>query len=232
MSIAISTTLKVRTLSLALYCEGNTDKHFLPKIIERTAEKMILSHATNYVDILPVTVKDVVKQERGKDILEAAMQAYGYDVLIIHKDADHRTYEETKTQSIEPGCTLVQRSSKGVCKKLVPIIPVREVEAWMIADREILRDLLQIRERLQNLHLPKRAVLVESDPDPKATLNRIIAKAESERRRKIERKEFYESLALEVRLDRLDQVPAYKKFLDELSKTFRDLSIIPYISLL
>lgn len=64
----------------------------------------------------------------------------------------------------------------------------------------------------------------------KDTLNRVIAKAESERRRKIERKEFYESLALEVRLDRLDQVTAYKRFLDELNKAFRDIGTIPYIS--
>jgi hypothetical protein len=219
----------VSTLSLALYCEGKTDKHFLPKIIERTAEKIIRSHATNYVDILPVTVKDVIKQERGHDILEAAKQAYGYDILIVHKDADSRTYEETITRCIEPGCTLVQRSSAAVCQKLVPIIPIREIEAWMIADRERLRDLLEIKERLQNLHLPKRAVLVESDPDPKATLNRIIAKAESERRRKIERKEFYESLALDVRIERLEQVPAYRKFSDELDKALRELNIIPYI---
>lgn len=217
-------------VSLALYCEGNTDKHFLPKIIERTAEKIILSDATSYVDILPVTITDVAKQERGNDILQAAMQAYGYDVLVVHKDADHRTYEETQMQCIEPGYILVQSSNNDVCKKLVPIIPVREVEAWMIADREVLRDLLEIKERLQNLRLPKRAVLVESDPDPKATLNEVIAKAEAERRRKIKRKEFYESLALDVRLDRLDQVPAYRKFFDELRKTLRDLNIIPYIS--
>jgi hypothetical protein len=217
----------VSTLSLALYCEGNTDKHFLPKVIERTAEKIILSHATNY-DILPVTVTDVAKQERGQDILQAAMQAYGYHILIVHKDADHRTYEETKTQCIEPGCTLIQRSHQEVCKKLVPIIPVREVEAWMIADGEALRNLLEIRESLRNLRLPRRAILVESDPDPKVTLTRIIAKAESERHhRRIERKGFYESLAQEVRLERLDQVPAYKKFSDDLSETLRDLSIIP-----
>jgi hypothetical protein len=220
----------VSTLSLALYCEGNTDKHFLPKIIERTAERIILSDARgDYVDILPITIKNVAKQKQGKDILQAAMQAYGYDVLIVHKDADHRTYEETKTQCIEPGCILVQRSRKEVCKNLVPIIPIREVEAWMIADRETLRDNLEIKERLQNLHLRKRAALVESDPDPKATLNRIIAQAESEHRRKIERKEFYESLALEVRLERLDEVPAYKKFSDELSETLRELYIIPRI---
>jgi hypothetical protein len=218
----------VGTLSLALYCEGNTDKHFLPKIIERAAEKVILSRTANYVDVLPVTVMDVAKQVRGEDILEAAMLAYGYDALIVHKDADNRTYEETRIQCFEPGCTLVQESGKEVCKDLVPIIPVREVEAWMIADPDVLYKLLEIKERLQNLRLAKRAVLVESDADPKATLNRVIAMAESERRRKIIRAPFYESLALEVRLERLDQVPAYRKFLAELSATLVNLSIIPH----
>lgn len=213
---------------MALYCEGNTDKYFLPKIIERTAEKIIRIRATNYVDVLPVTVMDVAKQQQGKDILEVAMQACGYDVLFVHKYADSRTYEETRVQCFEPGCTLVQSCREGVCENLIPIIPVREVEAWMIADPEVLRELLEIKERLQNLHLPRRAVLVESDSDPKATLNRVIAKAESERRRKINRASFYESLALEVRLERLDQVPAYRKFLDELSGILLNLGIIPH----
>lgn len=163
-------------ISETLYCEGNIDRHFLPKVIERTAGKIILSHATNYVDILPVTVTDVAKQEQGKDILQAAMQAYGYHALIVHKDSDHRTYEETKIQCIEPGCTLVRRSRKDVCKNLVPIIPVREVEAWMIADGEVLRDLLEIRERLQNLHLPKRAVLVDLTPILKLLLTGLLRK--------------------------------------------------------
>jgi hypothetical protein len=57
------------TLSLALYCEGNTDKHFLPGIIERTAERLLSKHATKYVEVLPVIAVDVAKQEKGKDIL-------------------------------------------------------------------------------------------------------------------------------------------------------------------
>ncbi len=73
----------MRTLSLALYCEGNTDKLFLPGIIQRTAEKLLSKHATNDVDLLPVFVVDVAKQEKGRDILQVAIQIYGHDMSII-----------------------------------------------------------------------------------------------------------------------------------------------------
>lgn len=217
----------MKTISLALYCEGSTDRHFLPFIIQRTAQDILTRRATHFVDALPVVVMDVAKQEQGKDILEAAIKARGYHALIVHKDADSRTYEETRMQCFEPGCLLVQQCNEYVCNHLVPVIPVREVEAWMIADREVLRGLLEIKERLQNLPLPKRAVLVETDPDPKATFNAVMAKAEAERRRKISRPEIYEALAQEIRLERLNQVPAYQKFLVALSEVFIDLKIIP-----
>jgi hypothetical protein len=97
----------------------------------------------------------------------------------------------------------------------------------MIADHEALQEVLEIGDTVHNLGVPKRAVLVESDPDPKTTLNKIVAKAESERRRKLNRRTFYESLALEIKLERLRQVPAYQKFVAELTEVLEKLNIIP-----
>ncbi len=216
------------TLSLALYCEGPTDQHFLPMIIQRTAQDVLCQYATNTVEALPVQVVKAAKQEQGRDILEASSKAFGYHILIVHKDADSRSYEETKIQCFEPGRVLVSDACEPVCKNLVPVIPVRETEAWMIADRETLRDVLEIRERLQNLGLHGKAKLVENISDPKVTFNTVVAIAEAERgNRRISRPELYEALAQEIRLERLKQVRAYQYFVSDLIKAFEEIRIIP-----
>ncbi len=77
------------SLSLALYCEGNTDRDFLPTIIQRTAQDILNKRARRYVEVLAVdVVAGISKQKDGQDILEAAMQMYGYHAMVIHKDAD------------------------------------------------------------------------------------------------------------------------------------------------
>jgi hypothetical protein len=220
----------MRALSLALYCEGNSDKSFLPGIIEKTTDHIILTYATQYRVVSSVEIIKVAKQKHGQDILEAAKKAYGRDVLIVHKDADRCTYDERKEQSFDPGKVSVLNETKDVCKNLIPIIPVREVEAWMIADPQILLELLEIKERIQNLTLPKKAVLVESVSDPKAILNTVIRKAEHEQRRKFgsdDIKDLFQQLGEEIRLERLMQVPAYKYFARDLAEMLAVLGVIP-----
>src|SRR5579884_4297501 len=215
------------SLSLALYCEGNTDRDFLPIIIQRTAQDILNKRARGYVEALAVDVIDANKQKDGKDILEAAIKTYGYHALVVHKDADSRTYKETREQCFEPGYLLVQNNRDIACEYVIPIIPVREVEAWMIADHEILRQILVLQERLQNLGLPKRAALVENDPDPKITFNKVVSRASKERRLRISRESLYTTLAEQIRLERLAQVAAYQKFLGELSQVLIELHFIP-----
>lgn len=216
------------SLSLALYCEGNTDRDFLPTIIQRTAQDILNKQARRYVEVLNIdVVAGINKQKDGQDILEAAMQMYGYHALVVHKDADNRTYKETREQGFEPGYLLAKKNRHIACEHLIPIIPVREVEAWMLADHEVLRKVLELQERLQNLGLPRRAALVEADPDPKITFNKVVARASKDRRLKINRASLYTALAEEIRLERLGQIPAYQNFLEELSNLLIELHFIP-----
>jgi hypothetical protein len=217
------------SLSLALYCEGATDRNFLPTIIQRTAQDILNKRARRYVEVLAVdVVAGINKQKNGQDILEAATQMYGYHALVIHKDTDSRTYKATREQSFEPGYLLAKKNHHMACEHLIPIIPIREVEAWMLADHEVLRKVLELQEQqVQNLHLKKRAALVETYPDPKNTFNEVVKRAEKDRRLKINRASLYTALAEEIRLERLGQVPAYQSFIEELSSLFIELHFIP-----
>jgi hypothetical protein len=93
----------MRTLSLILYPEGNSDGRFLSVLIQKTAQHILNNHANTIVEVLDVEVVKVTKQEGGKDILEAALEAYGRHVLVVHKDADKCTREERKFHSFDSG---------------------------------------------------------------------------------------------------------------------------------
>src|SRR3712207_4833733 len=84
---------KRESLVLAFYAEseGSTDQQFLPLIIERTAEHILVSKERNDVLVLPVVVieLDEPKPTRRKErIVAAARKAAGYHGLIVHADAD------------------------------------------------------------------------------------------------------------------------------------------------
>lgn len=80
-------------------------------------------------------------------------------------------------ERFQPGYTMVQRSKEQVCKHLLPVIPVRMLEAWMLVDHEALRNLLKTRVSARDLGLPEKAKQVETYQDPKGTLRQIVRKA-------------------------------------------------------
>src|SRR5579859_897716 len=130
-------------VTLALYAEGSTDGAFLPEIILQTTEEILLdlgySHSEMNIE-LPYCrwekPTDTVK--RDECILRVAQETPGYDILIIHSDGDDRGYEQTIAELFQPGQESVLKVARDrrneVCEHLVPIIPVRMTEAWMLAD--------------------------------------------------------------------------------------------------
>jgi len=138
-------------------------------------------------------------------------------------------YNQAKTELFEPGYLLVQRRSMLICKNLLPIIPVREREAWMLADIEVLQAVLNTSINAKKLGLPAKPMLVENISDPKSTLRQAAQKAYAHRprrHREIDIEELYRELSQKIRLERLQLVPAYKEFVSELTRTLKTLNLI------
>lgn len=221
----------MKKIGLALYCEGNSDEYVLPILLQRTSRHIIIEGGGSDLNIPPVKRIEVPKSGQGDDILAAAIKAgtEGYDILFVHKDADDPGSEKVRKNHIEPGLRKVHETTKKVCKNVVPVIPIRETEAWMLADIKILQDILSINMDIKELGLPTRPVLVEKIADPKHVLQETIRKSlehKSRRHRKINIEAVYTRLAQEVHLDFLKQVPAYKTFASELIQTLKFLNLI------
>ena len=133
-------------------------------------------------------------------------------------------------ERFRPGYELVQQTNERLCKSLVPIIPVRMTEAWMLAaDHDLLRKVIRTSIRAQDLGLINRVRQVESDPDPKQTLKQIMQRAYTERshhHREVDLSPLYAPLGQRISLDRLSNVPSYQQFVDDLTATLRTLNLI------
>ena len=217
-------------LALALYAEGNTDDLFLPLIIQRTSKRILAEYGQSRVDVASVKPIKLIEKKRSRDenILQAAKQAIRYQALIVHSDADHPSPEKALLERILPGFNLVQRSRGSVCEKLLPIVPIQAIEAWMLSDQEILRAEIRTGMTAYELGIPEKAKQVELISKPKLKLNEAVSKVNRQLRpnQRIDVYELYEPLGKKIRLERLSQLTAYQQFVDDLTVTLKKLNLI------
>jgi hypothetical protein len=222
------------TLVLALYVEGNADERFLPIIVQRAAQNILLREGRTAIDVLQphVVVPDEPPPDRATAILAVARKTAGYHALIIHADADHPSPERALRERVRPGLDRIEfahKAGNAVCGTTIPLVPVQMTEAWMMADAEALRAVIGTRLASDQLGLPGRPHAVESDPDPKQTLRDIVHRALADRprrRRHVDRADLDEPLARQIDLARLETIPAYRQFIEDLRSALQSLHFI------
>lgn len=220
----------MRQLVVALFAEGRTDERFLPVVIQRTADWILRQRALTLVEVLePETMEpDSEAGNQAERILSVARKAAGYHALIVHADADAPTREDALAHRIEPGWQLVREAENQICRALLPIIPVRMTEAWMMADVEAFRQVVGTDLPADQLGFPNQPHEVESIQDPKqelgVALNQVFTG--QRRRRKVNLGQYYEPLARRIRMEVLERVPAFRAFADDLTELLQRLSFI------
>ncbi len=216
----------MKQLVLALYAEGRTDERFLPVIIQRTADRLLRRQALAPVEVMEITSlkADRAASNHAESILSVARQASGFHVLIVHADADAPTSENALRQRFLPGQQLVRASNNHVCRDLLPIIPIRTMEAWIMADAAAFQKVVGTDMSGADMGFPTRPHQVKAIQDPrhelKMALNQVFT---GRRRRKASLGQYYESLAQHISLEKLDGVPAFQQFVDDLAEVLKDL---------
>jgi hypothetical protein len=217
-----------KTLVIGFYAEGTTDIRFLSKVILRTTEQIILNRSPSIISVLePFPIEVDKTGDRVQEIRQAASKATGYNILIIHADADDKTDEKAFKERINPGFKSVQQDeNEEFCKNLVAIVPVQMTEAWMVADKEALKEELGTQKNNQELGLTFPLKQVEKIADPKSKIQEIIRIALPARRRKLQISSLYSPLGQQVSLDILEQLPSYLKFKKNLTNALIKLNYI------
>lgn len=121
----------------------------------------------------------------------------------------------------------MQKPAEGYCKKVVPVIPVYMTEAWMLADKELLKD--EIGTELSDNKLGiNRAP--ESIADPKEIIERAIRIAREHftrrRRNDLVISDLYDSIGAKVELENLKRLDSFNQFSIRLKQAFVELGLL------
>ena len=218
-------------LGLALYAEGATDYYILRPLLLRLCEDICIHEASQPVEfgeeVIPLNepqaLKDAAREQR---IVAAAKLAQGaWRIVFVHTDGEGDQVR-VREQRAQPAIDLLhcECSEAGVG---VAVIPVRETEAWAIADGDAVREVFGTTLTDVKLGLPRTAAAVESTLDPKAVLNAALeATNPSPRKRRQGASPMLNALGESVSLQRLRQLAGFQALEAELRQALRNLNIL------
>jgi hypothetical protein len=193
----------MRPLTVGLFAEGKSDLQFLGGVLERQLTKLSFEGGEfDFSGVLPAQVSTVSVASRLDEAVVGA--AAGCNLVFVHHDHN----EAGKIEALRG-----RLDSAGVARgRIVAVVPVRETEAWMLADREALAAIRGTR--LEGV--PDSARALEGLADPKATLRTARGGSVDD--------ELFQRLGNTVRLDRLAELPAYQSFLQDLDTALKELN--------
>jgi hypothetical protein len=126
-----------------------------------------------------------------------------FDLVLIHHDHNERA----KIEAIREKCA-------DDASRIVALVPVRETEAWMLADTDALREAAPSNDT--TWVVPGDA---EKLADPKAVLKAALGGRRAP-------EQDFDRLGHTVSLERLRKLPAYRRWLDEFRTAMQHLRFL------
>ena len=216
-------------LALALHCEGSTDRRFLEPLIRRVLIQFVGRRCITPVDVaeqffdLAATSREV--QSVVERITEAAAAV---DLVFVHADGGNDS-DRVRRELFSPIDIAIRDRHRAEELGLVAVIPVRETEAWVLADADAIRRAFGTTRLYNELGLPVRARDVEHVRDPKEVMTQAHRAARGLRQGRRVNQKYPAFLALigeQIDLTRLDQVPAFRQFARDLEDAV--IQIMPF----
>ncbi len=200
-------------LCAGVFAEGSSDYAFLLPLITRVLYEVstAVPQLTEVADSVGIDASRPVPRTRAERIAKAICEYEGQcSLFVIHADADGDRHAALR-ERVDPG-----RHAAGVAAPIVACTPVREMEAWILADRAAFTSLIAGAEP----ELPRDP---EAEPDPKRTLSGIYDTL------KIggARGDYYRFFGENVGIERLRRLTAFRQFEDELRDAVEALGRAP-----
>ena len=218
-------------LNICLYTEGTTDIRFLENIVQQTYERAAIQ-AYGEIDIeLHVITIDKTGLNFTQQVLKAAQKAkqeYGATIICVHSDADSSSIDNTLNTKFVPAQRCLLEQENDSCSRiLVNLIPVHMTEAWILADKQLLKRQIGTTLSDTELNLNKDP---ESISNPKQAIENAIRIARPDivkrRRRNLGIGELYAPLGQLINIDQLMDLKSYRQFWDNVINSLKQLNLM------
>ena len=210
--------MPIRFLLAVLVCEGVSDEWFLPVLLQRAIQRLCNEGRAEVQVEVEVVVAD---HQRPLTIIDALGRVPRFEILLYHHDGAPTVTAKSKIDEVRRAVTAARR------EPFVAVVPVRETEAWLLADHEALIGAVGPQALPLLLAEAPRAGAVEGLADPKKTLNAVIEAAAgrraSGRKLQADRPDIYADVATNLDLDRLRQVPSFQRWWDEMAQALEKM---------
>ena len=220
---------------VALTTEGSTDIRFLENIVQQAFEHVSFE-CTKDIEIIyqTLTTTKVGQGSFANYVVEAAKEAAerGATTVAIHSDADRNSYDERLEYNFVPAQEAVNavkaEEKDSICDKITPVIPVRMIEAWMLADKE--QFCIEV-----GTNLPYNVLGIDGNPeqmaDPKNKISSALRTANEHATQKkpvkaIDTIDLYEILGQSLDVEKLKTLDSYCRFLEEIRALYRTLGLL------
>jgi hypothetical protein len=186
-------------------------------------EELIID-ANHQVEVIAPVWLQVIK---GKtDIVDAVRRAQeeGFQIICLHVDADRRGIDGALAQSLQPALDLLAEDS-SITLQIVPLIPERTTEAWMLADLTTLSNLLITELSANELGLAGNP---ERFANPKEKLREAIRKSMVGKGAHLHTDiaELYDTMGQSMDLKEIARLPSFQRFREKLHGALVGLNLI------
>lgn len=219
----------MRQLIVGLITEGTTDLRFLKNVIYKSIVELSWE-CNEQVEIFDIREIKANGDSFVNKMIDASKRAAndGISMLCIHTDSDSRSINSVIQNKFEPLLAELQKISDNVCcKNIIPTIPIQMIESWMLANKELLKQLINATKLSDtDLGIDKKP---ETYSDPKSTIENAIRFAmagQSKRRRNdIRISDLYETLGNRLNLESLRTIPSFVTFELNVIKSFKQMGL-------
>lgn len=216
-----------KQIFIGLATEGTTDTRFLESIVKRTFDDIAFRECQQDIDVYvhPLHVPKIGLSfpDYVAKVSHEGVSQVGIMTLAIHTDADKDSYEVRRQNKVIPAQKRLDALSDDYCKLLTPVIPIRMIEAWMLADTSLLKEEIGSSLSDHELGLDRPP---ETIADPKQTIENAIRIANThlpKRRHHLHISDLYDLIGDKISLPALSRLSSYRLFQDAVRSTYKRL---------
>ncbi|MCU0326374.1 MAG: DUF4276 family protein [Spirosomaceae bacterium] len=214
-----------------LFTEGSTDLRFLEPIVRKT----LTSVAFDCSGQIDIEISLIEIDKTGLNFVEQILKAskdgfrdFGIMMLCVQTDADNKTLQSTYQSKIIPAVERLKEQDENLfCRILTAIIPIQETEAWMLADKELLKREIGTEKTDNELEINR---FPEDIANPKEVIENAIriarANLTKKRRSDLNIADLYFPIGQSIDIEKLETLSSFQNFKENVRVAFRTLNLL------